>query len=738
MILNKEKINLIKALKTKNIKADDKIKRENIYFQNILKSNIEKYQGSIKHPFKNINENMQNIFSSDESKKKALNFILRHHSKENNNNNANKSSKFTTLNNNNQILLTEPEKNNIIFKDSNLVINNISHINEKKKFNKLENLRNKQNKNIRTKKIIKNFNNKEQNIRAKYTKIEYNKVNKTPINNSKKFSNEIVYKRNANNYLSRNNNNYNSINYSKFNNKTLENNDEYILDDMFYKITKKPKIVRSLNPRKNSTKLYNINNQYKTLNSFYIPKKASAYSINQDNNQLKDTFTKNISDYNKHQTIQYNENNISLLNLYNNRTLDKNNRRKNNINNNYSKRRNNGIRIINNGKSIKEFNISFHEDEDDNEDFQRKKYNKNRFVESYNKYNYIRNMPRININQFNINTNNDNRAYDSEIYDEFLTERNLNNYSNDILNFNEKIFNKYSNDKKYNNSKTIPINDKIKKFKVLIKKRPLKELRMNNISYKKFQSLKYIEDKDDHKKNLVENDVQIDNKRVLNENNLEKISENIAGRDKFNFSIVLSEKNNFTIKSNKKKDLKNKEQNFIKEIANIKQNIIIIKKKEGKILNKIFADENIENINKLLLEQNFSIKDNLIKFIPINFEVENNETKLLEENKKLKIDNELINKNDKMKLELIQKLDKEKQNLLEEIKKLTNENNEQKVKNENLSKENEKLKEENIKLSNSLNELINDEKVKEEIIEIGNIGGLNFNVDIESINEGQI
>ena len=731
MILNKEKINLIKALKTKGIKADDKIKRENIYFQNILKSNIEKYQGSIKPPLKNINENMQNIFSSDESKKKALNFILRHHSKENNNNKANKSSKFTILNNNNKILLTEPENNNIIFKDSNLVINNISNINEKKKFNKLENLRNKQYKNIRTKKIIKNYNNN----RTKYTKIEYN--NKTPINNSRKSSNEILYKRNANNYQSRNNNNYNynSINYSKFNNKTLENNDEYILDDMFYKITKKPKIVRSLNPRKNSTKLYNINNQYKTLNSFYIPKKASAYSINQDNNQLKDTFTKNVSDYNKHQTIQYNENNISLLNIYNNRTLDKNNRRKNYLNN-YNKRRNNGIRIINNGKSIKEFNISFNEDEDDNEDFQRKK--SSRFVESYNKYNYIRNMPRININQFNINTNNDNRAYDSEIYDEFLTERNLNNYSNDILNFNEKIFNKYLNDKKYNNSKTIPINDKIKKFKVLIKKRPLKELRMNNISYKKFQNLKYIEDKDDHKKNLVENDVQIDNKIVLDENNLEKTSENIAGRDKLNFSIVLSEKNNFSIKSNKKKDLKNKEQNFIKEIENIKQNIIIIKKKEGKILNKIFADENIENINKLLLEQNFSIKGNLIKFIPMNIEIENNENKLLEENKKLKIDNELINKNDKMKLELIQKLDKEKQNLIEEIKKLTNENNEQKVKNENLSKENEKLKEENTKLSNSLNELINDEKVKEEIIEIGNIGGLNFNVDIESINEGQI
>ena len=91
-----------------------------------------------------------------------------------------------------------------------------------------------------------------------------------------------------------------------------------------------------------------------------------------------------------------------------------------------------------------------------------------------------------------------------------------------------------------------------------------------------------------------------------------------------------------------------------------------------------------------------------------------------------------------MKEDLIKKLDKEKQNLIEEINKLTKENNEQKIINEKLMNENDNLKEENIKINNSLNEMLKGNKSEVELFELDNIGGLNFNVDIESINDGQI
>ena len=87
MILNKEKIELIKASKTKTIKVTkvkekNKKMKENIYFQNILKNNSVNNLENLNPQIKNINENMKDIFASDESKKKALKFILGKYEKE--------------------------------------------------------------------------------------------------------------------------------------------------------------------------------------------------------------------------------------------------------------------------------------------------------------------------------------------------------------------------------------------------------------------------------------------------------------------------------------------------------------------------------------------------------------------------------------------------------------------------------------------------------------------------------
>ena len=76
IVNNQKKLGLIKQNKNKSSKIininKNKNKKENIYFQNILKAKSVKNVEKINPQIKNINENIHNIFSSDESKKKAL------------------------------------------------------------------------------------------------------------------------------------------------------------------------------------------------------------------------------------------------------------------------------------------------------------------------------------------------------------------------------------------------------------------------------------------------------------------------------------------------------------------------------------------------------------------------------------------------------------------------------------------------------------------------------------------
>ena len=200
MILNKEKIELIKASKTKSIKGNkdkDKNKKENIYFQNIIKNNSIKYEENITNinpQIKNINDNIKSIFSTDESKKKALKFVFRNHQIENKKNNINELTKYKTIDSNQiQVSCTEPENNIIQYKGS---------INQRKDINNKSFLRNRLNKNISEKILIRTENKNDNENGIKYNKIEYNNNGyKTPYNNLRNYSN----------------NNYNSITYEKEN-----------------------------------------------------------------------------------------------------------------------------------------------------------------------------------------------------------------------------------------------------------------------------------------------------------------------------------------------------------------------------------------------------------------------------------------------------------------------------------------------------------------------------------------
>ena len=846
MILNKGK--LIPQNKSKIRDMKNKInenKKEKPYLQNVEKLNNTNYDENRTIPHvKTERENINNISSSDEPKNNSLKFILKQHKKAKINTYTNKYK--TNINNSLPVgSSTEPDFDSIKYNDSRKnefinpqkdnTINSNTNANANANKNKIFNkklkannmnsfdLRNKLYKNISEKVFPNNENNKMNTRKIWYTKIMYNKnknkkkISEDNYNNNLNIENGDMSKKESINYKSTidniqenddlnekiNRNNTIDVNDTH----SLKNNNKFIVDDMFYKITRKSKILRPVDTRKKSLNLINANNnnnnqfESKTINNFYVHRKPNTYSVSVSSDQNHLIKRSEIYDLNNPQSYLNQDNFVPYLNMYNsiNKTLDSDNKRKilqkKNMN-----RKNQKIRIINNG-AIKEFNISFPGEErsigrnnlteinnsyikdnnynfltintNNNDNLQKKK---NELFEDYNKY-YIRNIPPININQFNINASTGNNSvqnftennigrsfnsrYDSEFYDDFWTQRNtyskykdniilpndINNHNNNSID-NKRILNGRMNnliELNREKSRTIQNDNKLfKSNKVLVKKRPLNEIRLKNASHKKFQNLKFTHD---NPKNIIRTNLTEGNYNNINtENNNNDIQpKNTIYMNKNNNNNnnlkLCSEILNFMIEPemnySNNKDL---DDNIKKIIDDRSQNIIIIKKDKDKIINKIIVEENIDSINKEIEKEYLTVENLPIKVLSLlDYNIlKNKENILNEENNKLKTENKLLAKRDKMKEDLIKKLDKEKQNLIEEINKLTKENNEQKIINEKLMNENDNLKEENIKINNSLNEMLKGNKSEVELFELDNIGGLNFNVDIESINDGQI
>lgn len=846
MILNKGKLipqnkSKIRDMKNKN----NENKREKTYLQNVEKPNNTNYDENRTIPHvKTERENINNISSSDEPKNNSLKFILKQHKKAKINTYTNKYK--TNINNSLPVgSSTEPDFDSIKYNDSRKnefinpqkdnTINSNTNANANANKNKIFNkklkannmnsfdLRNKLYKNISEKVFPNNENNKMNTRKIWYTKIMYNrnknkkKISEDNYNNNLNIENGDMSKKESINYKSTidniqenddlnekiNRNNTIDVNDTH----SLKNNNKFIVDDMFYKITRKSKILRPVDTRKKSLNLINANNnnnnqfESKTINNFYVHRKPNTYSVSVSSDQNHLIKRSEIYDLNNPQSYLNQDNFVPYLNMYNsiNKTLDSDNKRKilqkKNMN-----RKNQKIRIINNG-AIKEFNISFPGEErsigrnnlteinnsyikdnnynfltintNNNDNLQKKK---NELFEDYNKY-YIRNIPPININQFNINASTGNNSvqnftennigrsfnsrYDSEFYDDFWTQRNtyskykdniilpndINNHNNNSID-NKRILNGRMNnliELNREKSRTIQNDNKLfKSNKVLVKKRPLNEIRLKNASHKKFQNLKFTHD---NPKNIIRTNLTEGNYNNINtENNNNDIQpKNTIYMNKNNNNNnnlkLCSEILNFMIEPemnySNNKDL---DDNIKKIIDDRSQNIIIIKKDKDKIINKIIVEENIDSINKEIEKEYLTVENMPIKVLSLlDYNIlKNKENILNEENNKLKTENKLLAKRDKMKEDLIKKLDKEKQNLIEEINKLTKENNEQKIINEKLMNENDNLKEENIKINNSLNEMLKGNKSEVELFELDNIGGLNFNVDIESINDGQI
>ena len=723
IVNNQKKLGLIKQNKNKsskiiNINKNNK-KKENIYFQNILKANSVKNVEKINPQIKNINENIHNIFSSDESKKKALKYILKHHQKKNNNDNntINNQKKTNTLINSptSEEILTESEKNEIIYKDS------------------LKNLNNN----------IKVLKSKKDCFDTNLT--EYNLINKKPVSTS----NELNINKSDNNLKT--NINYKNLDFKNMyysnnqtrnlykKNHTIDADDIHKYDNNNNRNTTENIFKRS-RPLYSKKKIPNLdkNRKNKTPNSFYRLKKPLTYSINtyRDLTNIDNISNNGLSDTNETYSIYYSQ------------TIDNCDNNRKNVKNNNRKKKNNKIRIINKGK-IKQFDINIEDINftDRNLNYKRNpsymtithEYIKKNQLEDNNKYYYMKNIPPININQFNINTNNNNslqnftennyfndikNTYYSNFYeDKFFTEKhiynkrvNRNNSRNEnnthILIKNNNLTNTTDSLSKISIPKIHNTNQKI----ILVKKRPLNELKIKNISYKKFQKLKYINN---------------------NGNNIQTVNYNTNNEPKkFIYNLFQSKVMSFVIDSTSHMNKDNKN-NHITKNNNNEKNVIIIKKNEGNIFKefKFKLNESLEKINQELIKGYFKINNQAVKFVPLNYNnnIINKQNLLLKENKKLKNANILLDKKDKMKNDLIKKLDKEKLNLIEEIQRLVKEIKDKNTLYEKLLNENEKIKQENTKINNCLNELTkNDNKEEEErIFQIGNI-------DIESINEGQL
>ena len=546
MMLNKEKLILQKKKKENKIN-NIKNKQGEEYLKSTLKKENEKYDIK-KNPKQNKNKNEnKNINISDEFKKKDL----KQHKKAKINNYLDKFKTMTNLEKYTKSFKESENGQNLkidLLENSNLKENEIS--NEKSKLNNkyLTTYSNKLYNNVN--KNIVNNENKNNNNKIEYSKIIYNGGNKNRTNkNKERYSIElkditkINYNQTIENYhLSRkkkDNNKYNSINFLRRNINELE-------IDKYNKINKNQKIHKPFYSIKKSLFTLDDDNIFenKTVNSFYTKKKHSTNSIIEDRNILYKQNSNMISELNEPQNNFNHDNNIDYLNLYNYSTLDNYYKKVNNTRNNkqVNRRKKNRIKITNNG-AIKEFNISFNEDDNilgkndltkiyinNNKhnlmSLRARRNRKNSIFEEYNKY-YIKTLPPININQFNINATNTNNSiqnltenntaqaydnnYNSTFYEDFWTQGNTYNnlYNNIIMSNNaynntenNKIKNDKINDNKKRKNNSITIESNIRTNKILVKKRPIYEIKSKNHSYKKFNKLIFIQDKEKDYTNL--------------------------------------------------------------------------------------------------------------------------------------------------------------------------------------------------------------------------------------------
>jgi len=769
----------------------ENIKHENLIFKNILQKNssLKNIKEKIR---KESNNNIQEIFSTEESRLKAIKYVINaSKGKENQRNNINQNHNKTTssINNSNtlkqkknsslfsEIPLPNDSRNKIKVKRSQKVlytkIEQISpikkesrnrFINEDKPLNEEALLRDN---NILTNKNGKKYvfdsplplfprNESYDIVSHREISMQFLQPDKKPLYDNNNNNNNNAYLKNrtqSNFYMNneinpilKNNNFYRKIKFVRRNHKRdispysdYEYNNMQSRDNMRNKTFSNFYIHKQINKSGIGDKNYRTNNNSINRNKNYIEPKI-IYSTK--NSRIDINYNLN-DEYNNHRK---NSSQDQYSNMYQNHS-NKNsfyikesnsNKRMNQINipNNikfseiHNSRKRNIIRIMDKTHALQDITKNNYCQKSQDNVITLKKKNNSLYIND--------NIP-INFNNFNSKKDYDN-DYINNLTQNIGTSTYITDFSfqkkqitNSNTNYNPVLTKSSNNNSNSNyntniNTRNNKNNDHKENIRILVKKRPQKESSIN-----------------DYGNNMNPKG----NKLCL------FICDNIS----FNYKAKKENKISFEneddiIEYINKKFEEDKKINYDKKLKY--SGFILSKKLRGKILYEIRIDEDINKINKKLKEENVQIGNEFIEIITVSQKNEydnlkNEINKLEKEINKIKEENEAITKNDYLKNELIKKLDKEKQNLIEENKKIINEIEQIKILNKNL---NEKLNQisinnkiENIikkyKIENELSyniinehkiEAFGNEKLKEEKIEINKTPKSNENINNATLN----
>ena len=709
---------IIKKKKEKTLTSNfESINPEKIFIKNILQKNAS--LSNLKEEIQQeSNNNMHEIFSSDESRMKAIKYVLNvSKGKENKKNYMNQNPKNNVQNKKNlsfiswDVPIPEKAKNIIKVKRSqNTFYNKIEQLSPIKK-DKFFN----DDKPLNEDDILKDNN------------IIYDSPSSLiPINqsydvNSKRELNLQIIQPN-NQYELKKNKDYNKI-YLNNNAQNLfhENNiknkgiNPNSINNYYHKVNyAKKQNEKSINPKpdyniQNIPKIYDILRN-KTIDNFYIynqfnKSESSNYNLANDNNfnnYKKQQEKKNVfSNKNNSYDVKYNLNdnynhrkNISQDDYSNNLQIRQSNKNKlqfykTEINNFYEPViNNNRMNYLNNSKKLRFWDANIK-----NKNIIRIRNNNHKLEDLNNNNYYLKTNEQkyplkkknnsFYISDSNIIKNNkpNSKDYIETEYNNNLTK--TTNNANNNYSFNKKIIpnrnfyikttNSTNNDNSsinYENKENINILNN----KILVKKRPLKES----------QNLE-----------IIINDIDKSSHKYKNNYNNNKyfICQNISFKykSKNKNKIIFENEDEIAdyIKKKFEEDKKFKSDKKLKYTG-----FILTKKYKGKILYEIRIDDDIDKINKKLQDENVQVNNELIKIISSNqkdelYKLKEEIINLEKEISKLKEENENLTKKDFLKNESITKLEKEKENIIEENKKLCIELDKIKQLNNNL---NEQLK----------------------------------------------
>ena len=702
----------LKKKKRKTLTTNfESINPEKIFVQNILQKNSS--LNSLKDKIqKESNNNIHDIFSSDESKLKAIKYVL--HVSRGKENQKNKMNENPTNNVNNKknlsfgscdVQASDKSKNRIKVKRSqNSFYNKIEQLspikrdkffNEDKPLNEEDLLRDN------------NISPNKKNLKFIYDDSPSTLL---PSNQSYDINSqrEIIPK---NKYELNNNVGLNyTQNYFYENNPQKKDINPAIKTNTFFKINYiKKNNERTLDPKPdyNSQKIQTIddNLRNKTIDNFYL--------CNQINKSELYNFKTNDNSINQYKNIQDKKNAFSNKNscydiknnINDNYIHKKNFSHGGNYNNNFQIRKNdtnqfpfyqteansfyepvinnnnNRMNYINNSKRL-----TYGENNNKNKNIIRLMGKNKELENSCNNNYYIRKSERIyplkrKNNSFFINDTNINKPKTKALIEtDFNNELSNTTYNfNNNYSFSKKIFPNMSFNYKtmpisINNENSIIINDNKEDIthknllsnKILVKKRPLK---------------------DNHSLEILNNN---SNNKISPKNNLL-----VCKNSSFNFQSNMGNKIIFENENEIMDYIKNK----FEEDKNNNQNkklkytgYVLLKKYNGKILHEIRIEDDLIKLNQKLKDENVCVKNELIEITTVNqnkelIQLKEKINNLEKEISKIKEENENLNKKDYLKNELIKKLEKEKQNILEENKKLCLNLNEIKQLNNNLNKQ---------------------------------------------------